>query len=91
MPQDYHKTLEECADKAKELENEITKFKSSIELNDSIAENLALVSNALVQVTKQVRPITEAKFRRFTQVIMGICAASLLISVVILILLLIRG
>lgn len=91
MPQDYHKTLEECANKAKELETEITKFKSSIELNDSIAENLASVSSALIQVTKQVRPITDAKFRRFTQIIIGICATSLLISAITLALLLIRG
>jgi hypothetical protein len=91
MPQDYHKTLEECANKAKELESEITKFKSSIELNESIAENLTSVSSALIQVTKQVRPITDVKFRRFTLVIIGICVASLLISALTLALLLIRG
>lgn len=82
MSQDYHKTLEECVSTAQKIESEIEKFKSSIEINNSITDNLNSISNVLIQVTKQIKPITDARFRRFTQVIVGICVLNLLISAV---------
>jgi len=88
MSENSHALLDECIAKAKSLGDEIDKFKSAVALNESLANSLQSVNEAITSVAKEVKPIITAKFRRFQQLVIGLCSLTLLISIVTLVLVL---
>ncbi len=57
--------LDECNVNAKALVDEIEKYKNAAEVNRTAAESLRKVSDAITELTKQIRPLTGITFRRF--------------------------
>lgn len=71
MSQDVHVVLDECRTKAESLVDEIERYKSAAEVNQSAADSLESVSKTLISVIEQIEPFTDVKFKKFQNVLIA--------------------